>query len=137
LQASLRLDGELSEIEEASLRAHSGRCVACAIFERELAALTGELRAAPPERPAAGVVLPRRRSARVRALQLSAAAAAAVVLAAGLGSLVGSLSSPGPRTTTHAATTKPHGAAVIERGLVAMAPALRLPASRLRPAIAL
>jgi predicted anti-sigma-YlaC factor YlaD len=148
LQASLRLDGELSEIEQASLRAHRRHCVACAIFERDLAALTGELRAAPPQKPAArvapaagvsptaGVALARRRSATVRVLQLSAAAAA-VVLAAGLGSLAGSLSSPGPRTTTQAASVKPHGAAVIERGLVAMAPVERLPASRIRPAIAL
>jgi predicted anti-sigma-YlaC factor YlaD len=149
LQASLRLDGELSEIEEASLRAHRRHCVSCAIFERDLAALTGELRAAPPQKPAVagvapgvgvapavGVALARRRSATVRVLQLSAAAAA-VILAAGLGSLAGSLSSPGPSTTPQAASAKLHGAAVIERGLVAMAPVERLPASRIRPAIAL
>ena len=40
LQASLRLDAELSEIEEASLRAHVGWCAACAGFELELVALT-------------------------------------------------------------------------------------------------
>jgi predicted anti-sigma-YlaC factor YlaD len=137
LQASLRLDGELSEFEEASWRAHSGRCAACASFERELAALTGKLRAAPPERPAVGVRLPRRRSATVRVLQFSAAAAA-VVLAAGLGSLAGSLSSPGSATTTNAASAAPaHGAAVIQRGLVAAAPDERLPVSRIRSAIAL
>jgi predicted anti-sigma-YlaC factor YlaD len=139
LQASLRLDRELSEIEEASLRAHSRRCVACASFARELAALTREIRAAPPERPVAGVagVAPaRRRSATVRVLQLSAAAAA-VVLAAGLGSLAGSLSSHRTSGTTTAASAPLHGAAVIQRGLVAMAPVDRLPASRIRPAIAL
>jgi predicted anti-sigma-YlaC factor YlaD len=135
LQASLRLDGELSELEEASLRAHCGRCVACANVERELAALTRELRAAPPERPVAAVAQPRGRSATVRVLQLSAAAAA-VVLAAGLGSLAGSLSSP-RASGTATASVPLHGAAVIQRGLVAMAPVERLPASRIRPAVAL
>jgi len=146
MQASLELDGELSEIEEASLRAHTGCCAACASFGRELAALTRELRAAPPVlyratvgaggRPAAGVRLPRRRSAAVRVLQLSAAAAA-VLLAAGLGSLAGSLSSPAATTVTTASKAPLHGAAVIDRGFVAMAPAERLPASRIRPAVAL
>jgi hypothetical protein len=138
MQASLRLDRELSEIEVASLRAHSRRCVACASFARELAAVTRELRAAPPERPAARVAAPRRRSATVRVLQLSAAAAA-VVLAAGLGSLAGFLSSPrtGAPTTAAAASAPLHGAALIQRGLVAPAPVERLPATRIRPAIPL
>src|SRR6476661_5577306 len=93
MQASLALDGELSELEQASLRAHMASCVACASFEHELEAWTMELRSAPPVlfratvglvgRPASAVRRPRRR-ATVRVLQLSAAAAA-VVLAAGLG----------------------------------------------------
>src|SRR5665647_3282158 len=96
---SLSLDGELSELEQVSLRAHVGRCAACASFERGMDALTRELRTAPLERPAVVVMLPRRRSAGVRVLQISAAAAA-VVLAAGLGGLAGSLSSPGTTTAT-------------------------------------
>lgn len=142
MQASLRLDRELSEIEMASLRAHSRRCVACASFARELAAFTRELRTAPPERPAAGIAAPRRSRASVRLLQLSAAAAAVVALAAGLGSLAGSLSSPrtSPKTTASPALRSApglHGAAVIQRGLVALAPVERLPATRIRPAIPL
>jgi predicted anti-sigma-YlaC factor YlaD len=88
--ASLGLDGELSEVEQAVLRAHVGRCAACACFARDLGGLTQELRAAPLQRPAAEVRSHRRR-ATVRTLQLGAAAAA-VALAAGLGGLAGSLS---------------------------------------------
>jgi predicted anti-sigma-YlaC factor YlaD len=88
--ASLGLDGELSEVEQALLRAHVGRCAACACFARDLGGLTQELRAAPLQRPV-GESRSHRRRATVRALQLGAAAAA-VALAAGLGGLAGSLS---------------------------------------------
>ncbi|HEX7582626.1 MAG TPA: zf-HC2 domain-containing protein [Gaiellaceae bacterium] len=138
LQASLRLDAELSEIEEASLRAHVGWCAACAGFERELVALTWTLRTAPLRRPAAGVTLPRRRSATARVLQISAAAAA-VMLAAGLGSLAGSLST---RTTTLVATAETVGTdsgGMLDRGNIALALAYgdQLLASRIRPSVAL
>ena len=96
-RVSLGLDGELSQIGQAALRAHVGRCAACAEFALDLEALTQELRAAPLERPVAQVRA-RRRSA-LRTLQLGAAAAA-VLVAAGLGSLAGSLSpsdQPGSR----------------------------------------
>jgi anti-sigma factor RsiW len=137
LWVSLALDGELSEIERVSLRAHVGRCAACAAFEGDMGALTMELRAAPHERPAVPVALPRRRSTAVRVLQLSAAAAA-VVLAAGLGSLAGSLSSGGsPTATTVARTAGGNLGARLDRGIVAMAPVQKLPASRIRPTIAL
>jgi predicted anti-sigma-YlaC factor YlaD len=33
-RVSLALDGELSQVEQALLRAHVGRCAACAEFER-------------------------------------------------------------------------------------------------------
>ncbi len=134
--ASLALDGELSEIEQVSLRAHVGRCEACAGFERDLDALTRTLRTAPLERPAVGVALPRRRSTAVRVLQISAAAAA-VVLAAGLGTLAGSLSSRDTVTVTTARTGGGNPGAAIDRGIVAMAPGQKLPASRIRPSVAL
>jgi hypothetical protein len=130
---SLSLDGELSELEQVSLRAHVGRCAECAGFERDLSVLTRELRATTLERSA--VMLPRRRSAAVRVLQISAVAAA-VVLASGLGSLAGSLSSPDTRTATTARTGGNPGA-VLDRGIVAMAPGQKLPASRIRPSVAL
>jgi predicted anti-sigma-YlaC factor YlaD len=137
LWVSLALDGELSEIEQVSLRAHVGRCAACAVFEGDAGALTMELRSAPHERPAIPVALPRRRSKAVRVLQVGAAAAA-VVLAAGLGSLAGSLSSGGtPTATTIARTGGGNLGARLDRGIVAMAPAQKLPASRIRPSVAL
>jgi predicted anti-sigma-YlaC factor YlaD len=132
---SLSLDGELSEIEQVSLRAHVGRCAACAGFERDLDALTSELRTAPLERPAVVVMLPRRRGAAVRVLQISAAAAA-VVLAAGLGSLAGSLSSPGAPTATTARTGGGNVGVVLDRRIVAMVLGEKLPASRNRPPVA-
>jgi predicted anti-sigma-YlaC factor YlaD len=100
---SLGLDGELSQIEQAALRAHVGRCAACAEFALDLEALTTELRTAPLERPAVAHMPARRRSA-LRTLQV-AAAVAAVVLAAGMGSLAGSLTSRDGTTPTRVATS--------------------------------
>jgi predicted anti-sigma-YlaC factor YlaD len=111
---SLELDGELSEVERALLRAHIVRCAACAGFERDADALTRELRAAPLERPSVASMARRRRSVAMRSLQVGAAAAA-VALAAGLGSLAGSL---------HSRSTPASGA-------VASIPAQRVPAGRL------
>jgi hypothetical protein len=138
LQASLGLDAELSEIEEASLRAHVGWCAACAGFERELVALTGTLRAAPLRRPVGRVTLPRRRSATVRVLQISAAAAA-VVVAAGLGSLAGSLTTPNTTLVTTASTVAMDSSGMLDRGNIALALVYgdRLLASRIRPSVAL
>jgi predicted anti-sigma-YlaC factor YlaD len=93
---SLGLDGELSQVGKSRLRAHVGRCAACAAFALDLEALTQELRTAPLERPSVAQVQARRRSA-LRMLQVGVAAAA-VVLAAGFGSLAGSLTSDGPST---------------------------------------
>ena len=145
LWVSLALDGELSEIERVSLRAHVGRCAACAAFEGDAGALTLELRNAPLVSPATAdaggpaspIALPRRRSTAARVFQVGAAAAA-IVLAAGLGSLAGSLSPAGtPTATTVARTASGNLGARLDRGVVAMAPAQKLPASRIRPTIAL
>jgi len=129
-RVSLGLDGELTEAEQAMVRAHVGRCAACAGFAREVEAWTRELRAAPLERVAVAG-MPQRRRGGVRLLQVGAAAAA-IVCAAGLGSLAGSLHSrpsPGFRS---ALTGTLWGAP----GNVAMAPRDRLPAGRVvgRPA---
>ena len=48
--ASLRLDGELSEFEQALLGAHLARCEPCRSFAAELDAVTTRLRHAPLER---------------------------------------------------------------------------------------
>jgi anti-sigma factor RsiW len=127
-RVSLGLDGELSEVEQALLRAHVGRCAACAAFGRDVDVLTQELRAGPLERPG-GVGMPdRRRSTGVRLLQVGAAAAA-VVLAAALGSLAGSLKSRDASTRP----TAQHGVRVAS---LAPVPKAR-PGSRLQQSIAL
>jgi predicted anti-sigma-YlaC factor YlaD len=91
-QASLWLDGELSQVEQALLRAHVGCCAACAEFASDVDALTQELRTTALERVVVEAVPARRRTSGRRALQL-VVAATVVVIAAGLGSLAGSLSS--------------------------------------------
>src|SRR6266536_2332725 len=90
--ASLRLDGELSELELALLDAHVARCEDCCLFAYEVAAATVLLRDAQLEPLTAPIVLPRRR-VRTGTRAFKASAAAALVLgAAGLGSLSGILS---------------------------------------------
>jgi anti-sigma factor RsiW len=122
---SLGLDAELSEVEQALLRAHVGRCAACAGFALDLDALTRELRRAPLARPSAVGMPQRRRSAGTPLLQVGAAAAA-VAIAAGFGSLAGSLHSrQSPSFTTATTGTALSGAA----GL-ATAPTHRLPVGR-------
>jgi anti-sigma factor RsiW len=67
-RASLGLDGELSEVERAHLRAHVGRCAGCAAYARDLERLTQELRSAPLQR-AGGRMPARRRETGMRLLQ--------------------------------------------------------------------
>jgi ferric-dicitrate binding protein FerR (iron transport regulator) len=104
---SLRVDGELSELEGALLEAHLKRCAGCREFADDLAGLTGALRAAALDPLTAPIMLPRRTRVSLRAFQATAAAAA-VVLAAGLGSLFGVLRSDGG-----ARPSAPHLATVV------------------------
>jgi anti-sigma factor RsiW len=91
---ALRLDTDLSEFETALMSAHLERCEACRGFAGEVAAITQALRTAPLEPLAQPVELPTRRHVlRGRRVQL-VAAAALVVLAAGLGSLYGAVRGP-------------------------------------------
>ena len=83
---SLRLDDELSELEQARLDSHLRVCPDCRAFEAELVAATRTLRAAPLEPVQRPVVLPQRRRLPLRSLQV-ATAAALVLVAAGLGTL--------------------------------------------------
>jgi predicted anti-sigma-YlaC factor YlaD len=89
--AVLRLDGEFSESETSLMHAHLERCDSCRRFAGEVAAITAELRSAALEPLPTPVALPARRS-RLPLHRLQMAAAAALVLvAAGAGSLYGSL----------------------------------------------
>jgi hypothetical protein len=92
---SLRLDGELSEIEEAQLRQHLAGCGACQALDREVAAFTGQLRALPLVAPGRSVTLPRLRASRLRSLRPLATAAAMVVVV--MGSVTSLLSGSGPQ----------------------------------------
>src|SRR5260221_8876006 len=85
--ASLRVDGELSELESALLDDHLGRCRSCRVFACGVEDVAAALASARLERPAPlALVVPRRR----RALPLLRSAAAATLLVAtGLAVLVG------------------------------------------------
>ena len=113
--ASLELDGELSELEAFSLRAHLDRCADCAAVVGDIRRITGRVRDAALERPAAHVTLPQRRRPRVRAFQI-AVAAATIAVGVSLGSLAGSLSNHRGATTA-AAGSQPPG---FSQALVAM-----------------
>ncbi|HVN60370.1 MAG TPA: zf-HC2 domain-containing protein [Gaiellaceae bacterium] len=89
---SLRLDGELSELEGYMLDSHLVRCAACRAFAADAAGFTTALRAAelvPLERD---VSLPTGRRTMRRTVQFGAAAAL-VAAAVGLGSLFGAVGS--------------------------------------------
>jgi anti-sigma factor RsiW len=87
--SSLRVDGELSELESELLEAHLGRCHACRAFARDAAAVAAALSAACLERPAPlAVVLPRR--TQPRRVVRAAAAGCFVVIAAIVTGIAGS-----------------------------------------------
>jgi predicted anti-sigma-YlaC factor YlaD len=81
--ASLRADGELSELESALLDAHVSRCSSCRAFARGTEEIAGALRAARLERPAP-VALRLQRAGRAGLRALQVAAAIAVVVTAGV-----------------------------------------------------
>jgi predicted anti-sigma-YlaC factor YlaD len=87
---SLRLDGELSELEELRLDAHLRACPDCRAYDAEVGRATRMLRAAPLEPIERPVVLPQRRRLHVRSLQVGSAAAV-VLVATALGTLLGPL----------------------------------------------
>jgi anti-sigma factor RsiW len=89
--ASLRLDGELSEFEQALLDAHLERCAPCAQYARNVVSATEALRRADASPLSAPIALPlRRRTLPLRAIS-AGAAAAAIFAAVGLGTLIGSV----------------------------------------------
>ena len=78
-QASLEVDGELSQLERAMLAAHVARCAECRAYRSELQGLTRALRSAPLEAIAPVTV---RRYGRSRAsTRFQAGAAAAMAFA--------------------------------------------------------
>lgn len=89
--ASLRADGELSELERLLLRRHVSRCEPCRTFAERLTATTQLLRAAPIERPSRALVSEVRPVRRRRLGLRVALAGALVVIAAATGGVVGSI----------------------------------------------
>jgi len=85
--ASLRVDGELSELEGLMLERHVAGCDSCREWQRRVERTTELLRAAPLERPAPRAELDRRVGARFPLRHRLVLAA--VVAAAALGSLLG------------------------------------------------
>ncbi|TML89834.1 MAG: zf-HC2 domain-containing protein [Actinobacteria bacterium] len=111
--ASLAVDGEISEVERDSLRAHVAVCPACEAWAAGVVDLAQTLRTAPLAEPSRTLFDPpiRSRHLQLRALQL-AAAAAAVAASVGLGHLAASLTSPAggkaPSRAAIAATQEPY-----------------------------
>ncbi len=102
--ASLRLDSELSELEQALLDAHLARCESCAAYASAIGAATSALRSTPPVRLREPILLPsRRRMLPLRALRAGTATAAVVACAVGLGTLFGSLGGGSPSLSANAA----------------------------------
>lgn len=106
--ASLRLDGELSELEERLLEAHLERCAECRAFDLAATGLTRELRAAPLVVLDPPIALPQRARLHVRGLR-AAVAAAASVAAVGLASIL-AFSGSGPGVRTPSFLPLPHDA---------------------------
>jgi hypothetical protein len=80
---SLRVDGELSELEGALLDAHLARCADCAAFAAGATASTAWLRDADLERPAPIRIAVPRQPRRAAAGLVAAAALMAIGLVAG------------------------------------------------------
>lgn len=86
--SSLRVDGELSELEEALLEKHLDACEECLTFDVGLRSSANLLRAAPVESARLRVELPAR--SRISFPVGRRVAVAAIAVAAAAGSIVGS-----------------------------------------------
>lgn len=134
---SLRVDGELSELESALLRAHLDRCAACARFAGGVEHIAEALRTAGLERPAPlTVVVPgRRRTAHA----LQAALATVLVVSTGAAAaFVGAGHSPSSARAAKpvavvAAVESPDAFRKLRRPLL-LAPSRQWPRNRRVPA---
>jgi CHASE3 domain sensor protein len=90
---SVSLDRELPELDAVRLQAHLGVCAGCRTYAAGAAEAARLLRETPLEEPSIPIVLPSRRLAVARKLQV-AAAAAALAVTVGLSAAVSTVSSP-------------------------------------------
>jgi predicted anti-sigma-YlaC factor YlaD len=136
LWSSLRVDGELSELESALLDSHLGRCDSCRTFARSVEGTTAALTAAPVETPdvhAHVVRGPRRVSGSLRSAAITSVVAvvAAVAVAAGI-SAPSSARAAKPVAMVHTVDTPNELRTLRRAGLVAR-PQAQLPRNRLVP----
>lgn len=89
---SASLDGELSELNTARLQSHLAVCAGCRTYAAGAAEASRLLRQTPLEEMTVPIVLPSRRLAVARKLQV-AAAAAALAVTVGLSAAVATMSS--------------------------------------------
>jgi predicted anti-sigma-YlaC factor YlaD len=84
--ASLELDEDLSQLEQARLGVHVRRCESCQEFRQGIRAMTESLRSAPMEQMERQVMLPYRRRMTLRAVQVGVAAM--LVVGTGIGAFI-------------------------------------------------
>jgi predicted anti-sigma-YlaC factor YlaD len=100
---SAALDGELTELEGARVHAHLAACTGCRTYAAGANEASRLLRETPLEELNLPILLPSRRLAVARKLQV-AAAAAALVATVGLSAAVGTISSS-PRSNVRSGAT--------------------------------
>ncbi|MEP6976766.1 MAG: zf-HC2 domain-containing protein [Thermoleophilia bacterium] len=115
--SSLRVDGELPQLQRAMLRKHLAACSGCTAFDSDLAASTAALRTAPMELLERPVVIPRRRRSALRVAP-AFAAAAAVAFVFGLGPLAQPHLFRSPAGHTSSIQRAPAGQATAEEKLL-------------------
>ena len=86
---SLRLDGELSELERLLLRRHLARCAHCGAYATQMELTTRLVRAAPAEEPSRRLAPRVSTAPRPRVRYRIVIAAAVLAVGAGIGSVVG------------------------------------------------
>jgi predicted anti-sigma-YlaC factor YlaD len=101
---SASLDGELSELDSARLHAHLAVCGGCSTYAAATASASRLVRETPLEQPGFPIIVPGRRLAVARKLQM-AAAAAAVAVTVGLSAAVATIGGPSA-TRSHRSTAQ-------------------------------
>ena len=111
--ASVHLDGELTELDEARLEVHLARCAECRAFVETGRSVTSTLRTAEAETLSFPIALPSARWSYTRVLQAGAAAVAvgAVALFGASGSLLTRNTSSSPSPTASVVTKSTAGPA--------------------------
>jgi predicted anti-sigma-YlaC factor YlaD len=108
---SAALDGEVSEVERATVDVHLAACGSCRAYAATLAETSRMLRATPLEDLGFPIVLPSRRVRLARTMQVGAAAAAIAVTVA-LGATIGTSRNGG--LTSLSASAGPGSAAYLQ-----------------------